>query len=195
MVSEPNPYIGINYIPDNPKMAEPPAYVLQQLYDFDADLVLLPSRHVPYAYVIARRRKFTAGLTDKALESVIDQPDTKMCMALGLVPVSLMYKLGPTWTIDKVIESLKRRDIWAHGGAEKVATMLDEQDEANRKKIKADIRDDFWNRSGDAWRSYQARTGQRSKVRYGHETQAERRERTAPSTSGRTAGSGLVLTS
>jgi hypothetical protein len=191
---EPNPWIGINYIPDNPKMAEPPAFVLQRFFDFDADLVILPSRHVPFAYVIARRRRLTAGLTDKALEDTIIQPDTKMCMANGLVPVTLMYRTGSNWNIDPVIASLKSRDIWEHGGGDKFADKLDAADEAREKATRAQIKDDMWMRSGDAWRSYQARTGQRTKYRYGHETRTERREtRTAPSTSGSTAGSGIVV--
>lgn len=197
MRHEPNPYIGINYIPDNAKMAEPPAYVLQQLYDFDNMLVLLPSRFVPYAYVLGRRRQFSAGLGDKALEDTITQPDTKMCMQYGLVPVSLIYKLGPEWTIDRVIESLRRRDVWAVGGAEKAADLLDEADATRERKIKQGIRDDFWNRSGDAWRSYQARTGQRTKLAppSSKARKGRRDSRTAPSASGRTAGLGaLALT-
>ena len=51
----PNPFIGKNYIGDNVKMVSPPAYWLQRLYDFDNQLVVLPSRQKPYAYVLARR--------------------------------------------------------------------------------------------------------------------------------------------
>ncbi len=186
--------IGVNYIPDNPKMAAPPQYVLQRLYDFDNMLVMFPSRHVPFAYVLARRRQYSAGFTDRALEATIDQPDTKMVMTHNCVPVTLIYKTGPNWTIDNIIAELRRRDIWAAGGAEKLADAADAADNAHKKKIKDGIRKDMWDRSGDAWRSYQARTGQRTAYRQGG-TRTERRDsQTAPRTSGSTAGSGPLVT-
>lgn len=164
MRNEPNPYVGKNYIPDNVRMAVPPAYWLQRLYDFDDKLVVIPSRHIPFAYVLARRKQYTAGITDKAFEDSIDQPDTKMCFRYGLVPVSIIYRIGSgTWSIDNIIRELKARDMWAVGGAEKMADIADAADKAEKAKIKKDIRDDMWNRSGDAWRSYQARTGQRNR--------------------------------
>ena len=188
---ERNRFVGVNYIPDNPKMAEPPEFVLQRLYDFDNMLVLMPSRLVPYAYVLGRRRQLSAGLSDKAVEDTIDQADTRMCLAYGVVPVSLIYKTGPNWTIDRVIESLRRRDLWAAGGAEKAADMLDEQDAAREKRIKQENRDNMWNRSGDAWRSYQARTGQRTKLN--QPTALTEQRISNRSDSGSTAGSGSTV--
>lgn len=188
--AEPNPFVGVNYLPINPKMEIPPAYVLQRFFDFDNMLVLLPSYVVPYAYVIARRRQLTAGLSDKALEDTITQADTKVCLAHGLVPVALMYRVGLGWNADAAIESLRRRDTWAVGGGEKAADLLDQQDAEREARIKKAIRDDMWNRSGDAWRSYQARTGQRVAYRGGG-ARTERRKTTS-STSGSTAGSGVI---
>lgn len=184
-----NPFVGVNYINDNAKMAIPPAYVLQRFYDFDNQLVLFPSRNVPYAYVIARRRR-TAGLTDKALEQTVDQPDTKMVMAAGCVPVTMLYNLRGMWSeVDNVIEAMRRRDTWAVGGGEKAADLLDKADADREAKNKKAIRDDFWNRSGDAWRSYQARTGQRTAYRGGG-PRTERRTVTSSKPSESTAGSG-----
>lgn len=156
-----NLFVGVNFLPLNPKMATPPAYFLQRIYDYDDKLVLFPSFSVPFAYVLARRRQLTAGLTDKALEDTITNPDTRHALRLGLVPVTLIYRTGESWNADPVIRSLMARDIWRHGGAEKVADTLDAADTRKQKKLRSDIRDDMWNRSGDAWRSYQARTGQR----------------------------------
>lgn len=180
-----NPWVGVNYIPDNTKMAVPPAYWLQRLYDYDAELVVLPSRYVPYAYVLARR---THLLTDAAIFDTVKQPDTVMCFRYGVVPVSLIYRTGSNWSIDNIIRSLKARDIWAHGGGEKYADAADAVDEQQRQKIRQDIRDDMYNRSGDAWRSYQARTGQRNK----HARNSGVRAR--QSSSGSTPGSGITLT-
>lgn len=160
MSADLNPFVGVNFLPLNPKMATPPFYFLQRIFDYDNQLVLFPSWSVPFAYVIARRRRLTAGLTDKALEDTISNPDTKAALHHGLVPVTLMYRTGESWNADPVIRSLMSRDVWRHGGAEKVADALDAADDKKQKKLKADIRDDMWNRSGDAWRSYKARTGQ-----------------------------------
>ncbi len=156
-----NPWIGINYIDDNQNMAVPPAFWLQRLYDFDADLVVFPSRYRPFAYVLARRQRFSAGMEDKALEATITQPDTKLCLARHLVPVTMIFRTGTIWSIDNIIASLQRRDIWAHGGGEKMADAVDaaeDKEESNRKK---DLRDDMWMRSGQAWESYKRRSGQR----------------------------------
>ncbi len=188
---EPNPFVGINYIPDNPKMAVPPAYVLQRFYDFDNMLVLFPSRHIPYAYVIARRRQLSAGMMDKAIEDTIDQPDTKMVMAYGCVPVTILYQIGTTWNIDPVIAKLQARDIWAAGGAEKAAAKMDEADARREAAIKKANKTDMYERAGDAWRSYQARTGQRVAYRGGG-ARTERRKTTSSTSSGSTAGSGVI---
>lgn len=183
-----NPWVGVNYLDDNANMAVPPAYWLQRLYDFDAELVVFPSRYRPFAYVLARRQRFSAGIKDKALEQTIDQPDTKLCLARGLVPVSLIFRTGVTWSIDNIIASLKARDIWAHGGGDKAADILDAQEARTRQAEQQKVRDDMWMRSGQAWESYQRRTGQRVSV---PRTSSERRPPTTGS-SGSTAGLGPV---
>lgn len=189
MSEAPNPWLGVNFLPDNTRMEAPPPYFLQRFHDFDNMLVLLPSRKVPFAYVVARRRQFAVGLSDKAIADTIDQPDTKMCLKYGVVPVCLMYKTGPSWNIDPLLRSLAARDMWAHGGPDKVADMLEEQEAAAKEKIRKDIRDDIYNRSGDAWRSYKARTGQ-STIRFSDYFKPRKERRTAQTVpSGSTAGS------
>ena len=150
------------YIADNTRMETPPGWFLQALHDYDADLVVLPSRMRPFAYVIARRLRNKRW--DMAAVDSTTQPDTKMCMLHGLIPVCLMFKHGPTWSAEIILAKLRARDLWAHGGPDKVANLLEEQEAAEKAKIQADIRADMWDRSGDAWRSYQARTGQRVSV-------------------------------
>jgi len=164
MRTAPNPYVGKNYIPDNPRMATPPAFWLQRLWDLDNMLVVMPSRHVPFAYVLARRRQLTAGLTDAAFDASIDQPDTKMCADYGCLQVCMLYRTPGThgWSIDNIIRELKARDTWQGKGVDAYVDRADAADAAREKGIKASIRDDMWHRSGDAWRSYQARTGQRN---------------------------------
>ncbi len=187
-----NPFVGVNYLPDNPGMAIPPAWFLQRIYDYDAMLVLLPSRTRPFAYVLARRRQFGAGLTDKAIEDSITVSDTKMCLLHGLVPVCLLFRNGSSWDADAVIRSLAARDLWAVGGADKAADMLEAQEDAEKAKLRKEIRDDMWNRSGDAWRSYQRRTGQAVSLSSSQAGQGHRIPN-RPATSGSTVGSGSLF--
>ena len=121
----------INYIVDNSRVEVPPDYFLQRIYDFDAMLVILPSRLHAGAYVIARRKQFGKGLTAEAIEQ-FTQPDTKMCIMHGCVPVCLMHKASTVggWDAGRIVAALAARDIWAHGGADKVADFLEEQEEA-----------------------------------------------------------------
>lgn len=155
----PNPYIGVTFIPDNPKMETPPAWFLQQLHDYDGDLVLFPSISRPFAYVVARRRRYSKW--SMAERDTITNPDTQRCIHYGLVPVCMMFKHGPVWNVDNILQRLKARDVWAHGGADAVADMLEEQEAKEKADRDKAVRDDMWHRSGDAWRSFQARTGQR----------------------------------
>ncbi len=195
MAREGNKFIGINYVDDNENMDVPPEFWLQRLYDFDSELVVFPSRYRPYAYVLARRQHFSAGRRDLALEKSVTQPDTKLCLERHLVPVTLIYRTGVTWTIDNIIAQLKARDVWAHGGYEKVANLLDDQDVKTEEDKAAVVRQDMWARSGEGWKSYQARTGQ-STTRYNDTRKAQPRKGRriySNSPSGSTAESGPVV--
>jgi hypothetical protein len=139
-----NRFIGVNYFTEGmAHMAIPPEHWLERLFDYDAELVVFPSRHVPYAYVLARRRRLRAPAIDKALEQTITQPDTKLCLMRGWAPVTVILRHSQlSWSIDNIIRSLQARDIWAHGGGDAYADKLDqiEQEEENTKR--AAMRDD-----------------------------------------------------
>lgn len=164
-----NPWVGVNYFNRDTRMEVPPAYWLQRLYDFDADLVVFPSIGTPFAYVLARRARRTGGMNILNPEFAHAQPDTKFCVANHLLPVSKIYRTGVTWSIDNILNDLRSRDTWAAGGGEKFADRIEHEEATAEQKRKDALKDDMYNRSGDAWRSYQARTGQRTKYRYGHE--------------------------
>jgi len=178
MSSESNPYVGVNYIPDNPRMAVPPPYWLQRLHNFDPDLVVLPSRQQPYAYVLARRARLSGQLLPMAVISTNN--DTAMCARHGLVPISMIHRQHNTdlWSIDNILADLESRDTWrvrdethtAKDGTKVTgaAAVMERHEEAKEATLKASIRDSMDHRSRDAWRSYQARTGQRSRIAPGH---------------------------
>lgn len=150
-----------NWNPDGRTVDAPPRYFLQRLYDFDAELVLMPSREQPGAYVLGRRKQWGPGLTEASVGSVYTKADTKMAILNGTVPVCMVFKpVSGSWSPDGLIAKLAARDIWAHGGADKVADLLEAQEDAAKEAIRKQTRDDIYERSGDGWRSYQARTGQ-----------------------------------
>lgn len=186
-----NPFIGVNYLDDNARMAVPPAFFLQRIYDYDAELVMFPSRYVPYAYVLARRRRTVVPAMDKVIADTVMQPDTRLCLQRGLVPVTLIIRHSQnSWDVDAVIRSLMRRDIWAHGGAAKTADIMDASEEREEAATKAAIHSDLWARSGQAWESYKRRTGQR----VSSSGVATQRAPLPNKPSGSTGGSGLIIT-
>lgn len=187
----PNRWVGITFIPDNPRMDVPPEWFLGRLHDYDAELVVLPSRYKPYAYVIARRSRLgRRGLTGNAIADTITQPDTLMCMQYGCVPVCLMFKHGPQWSVDGVLKSLKARDLWAVGGADKAADLLEADEAAAKKKQDDEKRDELRGLSREAYRSYKMRTGQRV-VSAGHSRPGAAKPNSPSSSTGAT---GIVLT-
>lgn len=188
-----NRFIGVNYFPEGmPHMAVPPEFWLERLFDYDAELVVFPSRHVPYAYVLARRRRLRAPAADKALENTVTQPDTKLCLGRGWAPVTIILRHSHgSWSIDNIIASLQARDIWAHGGGEKFADKQDAAEAAEEKARRAALRDDMMQRADLAWDLYKRRTGQRISSS-GVATKGAPLSTKHPS--GSTGGSGIVIT-
>ena len=186
-----NRWVGTTFISDNPRMEIPPEWFLGRLHDYDAELVVLPSRYKPYAYVIARRSRLgRRGLTGNAIADTITQPDTKMCMHYGCVPVCLMFKHGSQWQVDGVLAKLKARDLWAAGGADKAADQL-EADEAKEESDRREAKkDELRGLSREAYRSYKMRTGGRI-VSAGHSRPGAAKSN-SPSSS--TAATGIVIT-
>lgn len=154
-----NTLIGKVYFEGDVRMPVPPEYFLQRLYDYDALLVMFPSVARPGFYVVARRRERTQGISEKAVLPGVTNPDTLTCVKMGWIPVCAIVQTGVSWNPDQIIARLRARDLWAHGGADKVADMLEEQETADVAAQKKATRDDLWNRSGEGWRTYQARTG------------------------------------
>lgn len=165
-------FVAANWIPDTNRfnLPVPPQWWLTRLYDFDHMLVVIPSRF-QRQYLLARRRQFTAGLGDKAM---LDNkhPDTNMLMVNGLLPVApLRFKNGtPTFTMESLVlflDELRSRDLWAQGkgpqDAEAIVRRIEEAEAAQEAREHRSLYEGFRERARDAWRSLQARTGQRNK--------------------------------
>ena len=168
----------VNYIEDTNRfhLPTPPEWFLKQLFDYDALLVLVPSRikvkgEKP-AYLLCRRRQHSAGLGDVAM---LDNkhPDTNMCYAHGIVPIApLRFNNGATGFTQQgctsLINELKSRDNWAisggpTGNADAIWQQVEANEAAEERKARMGMRDTFYHMARDAYRSLKARTGQRNK--------------------------------
>lgn len=169
--------VGDIYLPDlNPfNLVAPPLWWQQGLWAFDRDLRLLPGRKKP-VWWLARVRRYSKGLTGAAI--VDDQNDTAMFVRHGLVPVTWIASTDG-WTqgfLVYVLGELIARDTWAveggpitddtiraalFNGGSKFGAALDARDVEVRQAIDRDVRDQVYHATGDAWRSLQARTGER----------------------------------
>lgn len=162
------------------KAPKPPAWFLKALWDQDAMLVILPSR-VRQAYVLARRRDKTyanAPMMVAAHNDLLRKTrggDGDLLATHNLLMVDyIVGNIHGTWS-PAIIADLKSRDTWAAGGGDKHADKLDEADRKAAEKRRTDLSSDMEHRARDAWRSLQARTGQRNQhANEGHKKPAVR---------------------
>lgn len=172
-----------NWIPDTNrfKVEQPPDWFLTGLYNYDDQLVLLPSR-MRRQYLLARKRKYTVGLGDVAM---LDNkhPDTNMCYAHKVLPIAPL-RWAKTNTdagaftkqnLDSLLDTLRERDAWARGeemgigggpnvrNPDAIVDSIEafEREEAC-KKDRA-IWQNFHHMGRDAWRSLTARIGARNR--------------------------------
>lgn len=178
-------------------LSRPPIWWLNRLFDFDAELVLIPSRQQAL-YRLARRKKYSRGIG--ALAVIDPHADTAMMVQYGLIPVTTMIRYADSWDIDSLLQKLRDRDQWAISGGpssgksleergEKVAQHIEAHEAKQARTLKQEIRTDMDYRSRDAWRSYQARTGQRNR----HARNSGVRVKSIPQPSGSTGQQGIVL--
>lgn len=154
-----------NYIADQNRFSlpEPSEAALKSIYDFDAQLVVVPSRRKPI-YMLCRRRLHSAGF-GKLVMMDNRNPDVAMLYDHGLIDVAPLTPLATMWSagwVSQLLQELKARDIWAAGGAEKFIQIVEDAEAAAEIRKHKALHSDFEHRARDAWRSLQARTGQRN---------------------------------
>lgn len=156
-----NNYLGS----ENPfKLAAPPSWWLQQLFDYDAELVVFPSRH-RMAHILARRRRFSNAMAelDKLDKAMVRQSaglDGDILAQHNLIYVR--HLIGDTVRRPHIFQWLRDHDIKANGGAERMTTRLEDAEADIEAQKRRSLNDDLDHRARDAWRSYQARTGRRA---------------------------------
>lgn len=151
----------VNYIPDQNRfaLAGPPKWFLQQLWEFDPSLVVVPSRQ-GFFYRLAQRRKL--NIPEKmTMDMLWKESDTRMLARYSLVPVTTILATV-NWANPLFFEELRRRAPWRQGGADEVLRKL----EAEEKKAELDkqlvIDDTNTILAKDAWRMYNKKIGLRS---------------------------------
>lgn len=187
-----------NWIADENRflLPQPPEWFLTLMADMDPWLVIIPSRLQKH-YILARRRQLTMrvplltarhnDLLRRTRGSDGDMLADRQLLYVDKIVAKPGASIRGTWSLG-ILDDLKDRDILKSGGGDKYADRLDAEDDAARQK-RRDLRaDEMDHRTNDGWRSYQARTGQRTRLT---ETPAARK-----SSSGSTAGSGsgIVIT-
>lgn len=158
-----------NYLgTENPfKLAAPPDWWLQRLFDYDAELVVFPSR-LRMAYILARRRHFSNAIAeaDRLDKNLLRQTaglDGDILATHNLIYVR--HLIGDTVRRPQIFQWLRDNDTKALGGGETVAKKLEEAEADLQQQKRLVLLDDIEYRAKDAWRSYQARTGRRTGYR------------------------------
>lgn len=167
----------LNYIEDVNRfhLPTPPEWFLKRLWDFDAELVLIPSRRevvgVSAAYLLCRRRLFSLQLGDAVMLDNLN-PDTNMCHVHKLLPIGpLRFNNGATTftegACDSLLRDLRERDMWAVTGRDKdpdaAWKLVEDNERYAEEKAQRSLREHFYHLGRDAYRSLKARTGQRNK--------------------------------
>jgi len=101
---------------------------------------------------------------DKNLLKMSAQGDGDILAQNDLVYVDTMIQNPIVGWSTRTFEELRQRDIWQAGGGEAYANRLEEIERAAELRKRRKMIDDIEHRAGDAWRSYQARTGQRTRL-------------------------------
>lgn len=157
-----------NYLTsENPfKLAVPPDWWLKQLHDYDAELVVFPSR-MRMAYILARRRHFSNAMQEM---NTLDKNLIKNSAAMDgdiLATHNLIYVrhlIGETVRRPAIFQWLKDHDLKAQGGGEAVDNKIVSLEQEQAQRTRQSMLNDIDHRARDAYRSYQARTGQRTRV-------------------------------
>lgn len=152
-----------NYIPDQNKfrLAGPPSWWLRKLWDFDASLVVVPSRQ-ECVYRLAQRRKL--NLPEHLVnDALFQQSDTQMLASYGLIPVTSILATA-NWSNPYLFVELANRAPHRQGGWEKVIREVEDAEHQEEVKKQEKVEDMKNILAKDGWRLYQQKQGLRSQM-------------------------------
>lgn len=161
----------LNWIPDVNKyrLAKPPDWFLKQMWDLDAALVILPSRN-RQVYLLGRRRELSQRVPmlveqfkkDTAADPRSKGLDADLIASSNLVMVDTIGgNVRGSWS-PLLLQALKERDMWGTGGVDAYIAQMEAREQKAADLKRTQLLDDIDHRARDAWRSYQARTGERN---------------------------------
>lgn len=154
-----------NFYPDLNRfqLAAPPKWWLEELWCYDVDAVILPSRQEA-CFRLTRRSKRAPRLLDgrytHPLVSMMPSPDTIMCAEYGVVPALTITPMSG-WTPD-ILKAIVERDMWRVGGWKGTEKILLEKEEKERVETKKRISDMVDEGAGDYYRRLVNLTGSRA---------------------------------
>jgi hypothetical protein len=121
-------------------LPDPDPAWLRPIEDYDADLRIYPSQK-DYVYRVARLARKTGGLNGKMFGKLEHlNPDTKVCLERGLVPVFTCPVAALQAPAENVVEQLRRRDTFGKT-AEEVDAMLQAQDDTRDARVDRENRE------------------------------------------------------
>lgn len=152
------------------------------LEQYDPDLRIFPSQKMP-VYRVARVARNSGGLSAVFFGSIAGlNPDTAVCIKNRLVAVPVtIHRAGAQSSPETIVKKLQDRDVWRHGGWEKVADILDAQDVKREENVAAARQTELRARSRAMRTGFLYRTGARVSLVSPLRNSAER---TAPSAQG-----------
>lgn len=156
-----------NFIVDENRfnLAGPPKWWLQKLWEFDPELVVLPSRQGFYYRLAQRNRKLTLP-EQMAQEILKEQADTRMLASYALVPVTTILATA-NWSNPLMWVDLEQRAPWRQGGAEKVIKHIEDAEFDKHLRTLKEEDERLEGRAKEAWKAYQYKAGSTSRHRAG----------------------------
>lgn len=154
-----------NYIPDKNRfqLAAPPEWWLKELWLYDSDAVILPSRQEA-CFRLTRRSKRAPRLLSHhhchPLVKALPSPDTIMCAEYGVVPALTLTPLNG-WGYD-LLHHIIARDMWRVGGWKGAERLLLQQEEKEKQEKWNKVRDAIDEGAGEYYRRLVNLTGSRA---------------------------------
>ena len=140
--------IYLSHVPNPWGLAVPKESWLKPIQDFDADLRIYPSQKRAI-YIVGRVARLSGGMSHRTFKDIPGvHPDTKVLLTEKLVYVSYFLPMALTAESYNIVEQLRGRDQWLHGGgtgpdaADKVADLLDTRDATREAGLRQEVRND-----------------------------------------------------
>lgn len=151
-----------NYIEgENPlRLAGPPTWWLQKLYDFDNSLYVVPSKQGHF-YRLAQKRPL--DIRTSTVHRADPSPDSQQLYRYGLIPVTTILSTAH-WDNPLMWEDLRQRAPWRMGGADAYEKAILAKERQKNLDIAKQNDEQLTDRARDAWGYYLMKAGRRQNM-------------------------------